>query len=199
MRASAPEPGMPDPTAALTSLIRCAAALDYAHLDGQTAVSATAVVADVLAAAALGLREPELATLADAWAEPPGEASAARPIGGEARCLAPVRAAFLHGCAAVAHELDESLPGGGHPGAHLVPAALAVARSRHRSGPELLAAVVAGYEVSGQLFRACRPVFPAHPHGLFGALGAAVAVAMLDGLDPVECAAIVAAAPILPP
>jgi 2-methylcitrate dehydratase PrpD len=198
MRVELPAIRVPDATASLRSLVEQSAALEYAQIDEDTVASAAAVIADVLAAADLGMREPELSNLAGASPHPAKGTAGALLVTGQGRRFTPERAAFLHGCAAVAHELDESLPGGGHPGAHVVPAALAVAQSRHRSGSELLAAVVAGYEVSGQLFRAFRPVYPAHPHGLFGSLGAAVAVAMLDRADPVECVAIVAAAPVLP-
>src|SRR5439155_23976274 len=104
---------------------------------------------------------------------------------------------IVHGCAAVADELDESLRGGGHPGAHVVPAAVAVAQAERRSAAELIEAIVAGYEVAGQLFRTYRPVFPAHPHGFYGSIGAAVACAKLAGVPARACAGVVAAAPIL--
>jgi 2-methylcitrate dehydratase PrpD len=73
-----------------------------------------------------------------------------------------------------------------HPGAAVVPAALAVAEARQRSGRDLLAAVVAGYEVA---IRA-GGILNAHPReriygsGAAGAYGAAAAAARLLGLDP---------------
>jgi 2-methylcitrate dehydratase PrpD len=183
---------MADPTTALNALIDSASGLLYSALDESVRDSAVAVIADVLAAARLGLEEAPLRRLQATFG------ASDRSPG-----LSPHDAAFLYGCAAVVHELDESLAGGGHPGAHVVPAAVAVAHAGAAdgpgpSGPDLVRAVVAGYEVSARLFRAYRPEYPAHPHGLFGAVGAAVAVAMLTGESPVNCAALVASAPLLP-
>jgi len=63
-------------------------------------------------------------------------------------------AAFANGCAANAVDVDDcGIYTWGHPGAALLPAALAVAEAEHRSGAELLTALVVGYEVA---FRAAR-------------------------------------------
>ncbi|MDW5596397.1 MmgE/PrpD family protein, partial [Conexibacter stalactiti] len=106
-------------------------------------------------------------------------------------------AAFLNGTAAVALELDESLPTGGHPAAHVVPAALAVAQERDCDGARLAAAVVLGYEVAARLYRAHRFTYPAHPHGALGAIGAAVAVALLRESDPRAAARAAATLPLV--
>jgi 2-methylcitrate dehydratase PrpD len=81
---------------------------------------------------------------------------------------------------------------------HVVPAALAAAQSRHATGTELLRAVLAGYEVTARLFQAVRLTYPVHPHGHFGAVGAAVAVALLTDGDPVQAARIAGTTPLLP-
>ena len=58
---------------------------------------------------------------------------------------APPMAAFLHGLAGTALELDEgNYPAGGHPGIHAVAAALAEAEAQGAGGAQLLDAVVAG-------------------------------------------------------
>jgi 2-methylcitrate dehydratase PrpD len=74
-------------------------------------------------------------------------------------------AAFANGCAANAVDIDDcGIYTWGHPGAALLPAALAVAEAEHRSGTELLTALVVGYEVA---FRAARCFH--HHHGIYRA------------------------------
>lgn len=80
---------------------------------------------------------------------------------------------------------------------HVVPAALAVAQARHRSGRELLDAVLVGYEATARLFEAFRNALPgARPRHL-GAVGAALVVARLDGEDPLAVASIAAGTRLL--
>ena len=95
-------------------------------------------------------------------------------------------------------ELDEGFRPTGHPSVHVLPAALATAQALHSSGREFLAAVLGGYEVTARLFEAYELTYPLHPHGHFGAVGAAVAVARLRGVDPGEPAAVAATLPLLP-
>lgn len=107
-------------------------------------------------------------------------------------------AAFLNATAGTFLELDEGMRPTGHPGMHVVPAALAVAERGHRSGSELLRAVIVGYEVTARLFLGFRLRYPVHPHGHFGAVGAAVAAALLDAVDPVAAAHAAGTTPVLP-
>jgi 2-methylcitrate dehydratase PrpD len=107
-------------------------------------------------------------------------------------------AAFLNATAGTFLELDEGMRPTGHPGMHVVPAALAVAERGHRSGLELLRAVIVGYEVTARLFLAFRLRYPVHPHGHFGGVGAAVATALLDDVDPVAAAHAAGTTPLLP-
>ena len=105
--------------------------------------------------------------------------------------LAPVpaaAAALANGTLAHALELDSlRKPGAGvHPGAVLVPAALAVAQERGLGGEALLAAIVAGCEVMFRIGKATRHSAEArgfHAPGLTGPFGAAVAAGHLLGLD----------------
>ena len=97
-------------------------------------------------------------------------------------------AAFLNGVTAEAIEAQDGLRfGGNHPGAAVIPAALAVAEERHCSGGAVIEAVVAGYEAAN---RAAAAVHPWHtlggflPTGTCGTFGAAVAAAKLMGQDP---------------
>ena len=127
------------------------------------------------------------------------------PSGGAAQLLVPglprtdpTTAAFVNATAGTFLELDEGFRPTGHPSVHVLPAALAAAQALHASGREFLAAVLGGYEVTARLFEAYELTYPLHPHGHFGAVGAAVAVARLRGVDPAEPAAIAATLPLLP-
>ncbi len=127
----------------------------------------------------------------------PALLSAARALGlsagssvvfGDSARYTPAGAAMLNG--ALAHSLDfddthaaSSL----HPGAPVIPAALAAAEMTGASGATVLAAIVAGYEVTNRLGLA----LPAgahyqrgfHPTATCGAFGAAAAAARIFGLD----------------
>ena len=95
-------------------------------------------------------------------------------------------AAFANGVLLHARAQDDThVPSQCHPGATIIPAALAVAERQSSSPRELIAAVVAGYEVTaavGELLAgdAIERGFRASP--IFGTLGAAAASAAL--LDP---------------
>jgi 2-methylcitrate dehydratase PrpD len=89
-------------------------------------------------------------------------------------------AALLNGTAGTWLELDEgNLFAKGHPGIQVVPAALAVAQEMGASGADLLLAVTLGYEVSARISRAANVRLAVHPHGTYGVIGAAIAVAKL--------------------
>jgi 2-methylcitrate dehydratase PrpD len=97
-------------------------------------------------------------------------------------------AALANGVLAHASELDSlRQPGAGvHPGAVLVPAALAAAQEVGAGGPELLAAIVAGAEVLCRIGKATRHSAETrgfHAPGLTGPFGATIAAGRLYGLD----------------
>lgn len=137
----------------------------------------------------------------------PGAGTGTRPSAGAgplARFLvagygwgAPDRVAYVNATVTCALELDEGTRPTGHPAAHVLPAALAAAEVVDASWPELLTAFVAGYEVAAGLFDALRLRPPTHPHGHLGAAGAAVAVALLTGEDPLAMARAAATIPLL--
>ncbi|MBB4286287.1 MmgE/PrpD family protein [Roseospira goensis] len=163
-----PERLAPPEGSDLTALAAFASAL----FDGETAVpdavrdQARAVITDTVAAVLAGRTLPEVAALRDRL--------------GADGALAPV---LVDGTAGVALELDEGCaPSRGHPGVHVVPAALRAAARRGSSGEAVLRAVIAGYEVAARLGHATtfRPLV--HPHGTWGVCGAAAAVGLLSGL-----------------
>jgi 2-methylcitrate dehydratase PrpD len=117
-----------------------------------------------------------------------GLAAGTCTVFGQASRWTPAGAALLNG--ALAHSLDfddthaaSSL----HPGAPVIPAVLAAAEIAGASGADVLAAIVAGYEVTNRLGLA----LPAgahyargfHPTATCGAFGAAAAAARVFGLD----------------
>jgi 2-methylcitrate dehydratase PrpD len=123
------------------------------------------------------------------------------PPAGPARLLgagryAPVEpATLLTGIAACVLELDEgNKHARGHPAAHVLPVALAVGAAVDASGEAVLTAFLAGHEVAARFGRATRLNPGVHPHGHYGATGAAAAAARLLGLDAGGIAAAIDAA-----
>ncbi len=76
--------------------------------------------------------------------------------------------------------------GSAHPGVIIVPAVQALGEKLGCTGREIIAAMVAGYEVQGRLGKALfKPAFQRHfhPQGLLGVFSAAAAAGKLLGLD----------------
>ena len=95
-------------------------------------------------------------------------------------------AAFANGVAIAVNNQCDSYHMLTHPGVLVVPAGLATAEGEGRGGRELLAALVAGYEVQCRCARDFIPSTPAHgfrASPVYGILGAAATTAKLLGLD----------------
>jgi 2-methylcitrate dehydratase PrpD len=109
------------------------------------------------------------------------------PVPGRARRADLLDAAFLGGTAAHGIELDDGYRDGSvHCGCVVVPAALAIACEQGACGTALLEAIVAGYEPTIALARACAPDLRQrgfHPTCAVGPFGAAMAVGRLRGLS----------------
>jgi 2-methylcitrate dehydratase PrpD len=154
----------------------------YATLPPLVVVGARRVVLDTLGAMLAGSRLPENARLAGLVAERSGPRTAT--LIGQAERAEPMLAALSNATAGVALEVDEGNRwGGGHPSIHVLPGLLAVAEETGADGPRLLAALVAGYEVSSRMGGATVPRFNVHTHGTWGTIGTAVAVARLFEFD----------------
>lgn len=184
----------------MRGLIEDARSLRLEEVPGTTLEHARRVVADTVGVMLGGGRRPEIEALVD-MDDPLFPA----PSGGDARVLVPklpgadpTAAAFVNATAGTFLELDEGYRPTGHPAMHVLPAALAASQALHAPGREFLAAVLGGYEVTARLFEAYRLTHPLHPHGHFGAVGAAVAVARLRGVKAEEPAAIASTLPLLP-
>jgi 2-methylcitrate dehydratase PrpD len=107
-------------------------------------------------------------------------------------------AAFLNGTAGTWHDLDEgNLHTKGHPGIQILPAAFAEAETKNNSGAELLLSLIAGYEVGCRVYGATAARLAVHPHGTFGPLAAAVALAKLRHLATDRMAQAIAVAATL--
>jgi 2-methylcitrate dehydratase PrpD len=142
---------------------------------------AALILADTVGVVMAGSREPEARRLHAGADRAPGPAT----VLGEG--FKPVEAWWAivsNGLAGTMLELDEGNRfARGHPGIHVLPAALAEAERLGRSGAALLTALVVGYDVAARLGGAA-PVRPTmHMHGVHGAVGAAAAVARLRELD----------------
>jgi 2-methylcitrate dehydratase PrpD len=106
---------------------------------------------------------------------------------GHARTLSAAGAALVNGTAAHGEDFDDTFEGGPvHAGAVIVPAVLAAAERHGASGADALAGMAAGIEVMCRLgLVAPKMVHKAgfHPTAVFGAMGAAAAVARALRLD----------------
>ena len=132
----------------------------------------------------------------------PALLSAARALGfaagnsgvfGDAARYTPAGAAFINGVLAHSLDFDDTHAAGSlHPGAPVIPAALAAGEMIGASGADVLAAIVAGYEVTCRIALA----LPAgehyhrgyHPTATCGVFGAAAAAGRVFGLSGDEIA-----------
>jgi 2-methylcitrate dehydratase PrpD len=106
---------------------------------------------------------------------------------GRKEMIAAPAAALCNGTATHGFELDDLLDEAiVHPGAIVIPAALAAAESANASGARLLTGIVAGYEILNRVGLAVG-VEPAHrgfhKTTLIGPIGAAVAAGVIMGLE----------------
>ncbi len=117
-----------------------------------------------------------------------GMATGNSGVFGDAARYSPAGAAFLNGALAHSLDFDDTHAAGSlHPGAPVIPAALAAGEMVGASGADVLAAIIAGYEVTCRVALA----LPAgehydrgfHPTATCGAFGAAAAAARAFGLD----------------
>src|SRR5712691_43297 len=154
----------------------------HASLPAPVIAAARLVLLDTLGAMLAGSRLPENARLARLVAERSGPRTAV--LIGHAGRAEPMLAALSNATAGVSLEVDEGNRwGGGHPAIHVLPGLLAVAEEAGVDGPRLLAALVAGYDVSSRIGGATVPRFNVHTHGTWGTIGTAAAVAKVLDAD----------------
>lgn len=140
------------------------------------------IIADTLAVIAAGMQQTEMRAFAARHL-----AKAAPGVAwviGTGKRTNPLDAALLNAAAGVWLELDEGhFYTNGHPGIHVIPAALAHAQEHALSGRELLLAVILGYEICGRIGGAYKMRVVVQTHGTFGVIGSTVAVGRLTGLS----------------
>ncbi|MDE2576584.1 MAG: MmgE/PrpD family protein [Rhodospirillales bacterium] len=122
-----------------------------------------------------------------------GMAAGNSGVFGDAARYTPAGAAFLNGALAHSLDFDDTHAAGSlHPGAPVIPAALAAGEMSGASGADVLAGIIAGYEMTCRVALA----LPAgehynrgfHPTATCGAFGAAAAAARVFGLGAQDVA-----------
>src|SRR5712671_937850 len=176
---------MPQETVRLAEF---AAALRYEDLPASVVQQAKDCIIDTVAAGICGSALPWSRIIID-YAERTGPGGKCRILGRGGPAVQAPAAALANGALAHAFELDSlTRPGAGaHPGATVLPPALAIAQQGGGvSGKALIAAFVAGNEVMIRIGRATGHTNEArgfHAPGTTGPFGAAVACGHLLGLD----------------
>lgn len=172
----------PDTPGWLSRLAQFCAGLRYENLPEPVIDRTLQVIGDCIAVIAAGAQEPETIALVHRMAG--GIDKSGSAIIGAGRRVAPGLAAFLNGTAGTMLELDEGNQFcRGHPGIHVVPAVLAAARRSKASGRDIVTALALGYEIGARIGIASKLRITMHPHGTWGTVGAAVAVAWLERRD----------------
>lgn len=137
------------------------------------------ILADTVGAIVGGAAEAEVSALTERLV---AQSSGPAQIIGRAVTASPQTAALLNGTAGTTLEMDEGNQFcKGHPGIHVIPAVLASAAGREVSGNALITAITVGYEVAARVGIATDLRPSMHPHGTWGAIGAAAAVLRLRG------------------
>lgn len=173
-------------TTASRTLAAFAAGLRLPAIPALDRERARQCVTDAVGVSLLGSRLP-WGTMVAHYARHYGANGTSRLIGAPERVSAPL-AALCNGVYAHGFELDSlRKPGAGvHPGAALVPVALALGEEAGADGATVLAAVVAGCEVMFRIGAASKhssEKLGFHAPGLTGPFGAAVTAARVLGLD----------------
>jgi 2-methylcitrate dehydratase PrpD len=154
----------------------------FADLPEDVIARTRLVLLDCVGAIIAGSSEPEVAAATKRLAR----VARARKGG------SPLVDAFVGGTAGTMLEIDEGNQyARGHPGIHVVPAVLATARLRKVSGCDAILAIALGYEIGARIGIASKLKVTMHPHGTWGTVGAAVAVAKLGKASAADIASVI--------
>ena len=169
-------------------LARYAAGLRYQDIPAEIVGRAKECIADTVAAIICGAALP-WSRIVIGYARRTGPGGKCHILGSGGPAVQAPAAALANGALAHAFELDSlTRPGAGvHPGATLLPPALAIAQQQGLGGRALIAAFVAGCEVMVRIGRATGHTNEQrgfHAPGNTGPFGGAVAGGHLLGLDP---------------
>ncbi len=168
-------------------LAEYAAGLRYDDLPAAVVQRAKDCITDTVAVIVQGSTLP-WSRIVSTYAQRIGAGGHSRILGIDGPAVQAPAAALANGTLAHAFESDNlTRPGAGvHPGATLVPSALAVAQERGSSGRALMTAIVAGFEVMYRIGHATKHSNERrgfHAPGTTGPFGAAVAAGVLLGCD----------------
>ena len=106
---------------------------------------------------------------------------------GRTEAFDPLNAALINGIAGSTLEYEEGNSRAmGHPAIQIVPAVVTASESLGRSGADLLAGLIGGYEVACRVSRAASIRRGLHPTGTWGVIGSALAVGILHRREPEE-------------
>lgn len=170
--------------AALRELARFAAEVELRTLPAEIEEKAKACLLYAMAVGIAGLRMPQARQATAAVAD--RSVGKATRFFDDQKCDA-ADAAFANGTLFHARVQDDAHPAG-HVGVVVTPAALAVAEAADASGPDLLAAIVAGYEIALRIGRdhaadlSARGFRTTPAYGVFGAAACAGRLLGLDGV-----------------
>lgn len=185
MQAAAQQKESPAHTDYLDALAKFACETQYADIPPHVIEHAKLIIADTIPVIGAGMKQKEMQALIGRHL-PRASPGKAWVIGAGKRTNA-LDAAMLNAIAGVFLELDEGhFHTNGHPGIHVLPAAIAYAQENGISGRDLLAAIVLGYEVCGRIGGAYKMRVIVQTHGTFGVIGSTVAVGKLAGLSQSE-------------
>jgi 2-methylcitrate dehydratase PrpD len=171
------------PTPALAAFV---AAIQHRHIPAQTSETAKRLLLDGIGCLLVGaLGDPgRIAWRAISRLES-GHGPSTAIISG--RKISPRDAAFVNGITLYSVGVNDiHKPSYSHPGGCIVPVLLAAGEWKDSPGADILAAMVAGYEIMGRLGRATIPGHwdrGFHPTGTFGPFGAAAAAGRLLELN----------------
>lgn len=167
------------------------AALRSGDLPDRTKEVARCALLDTVGCGVYGFNTP-WAKMLLSWARAGGRNGECTAWGEARPSLRAADAALVNGTASHAFELDDYHNAKLHPGAVVVPAALAMAEKLGATGERLLTAIAAGYEVMIRSSLALNPSATRlrgwHLTGVCGPFGAAAACASLLGLNEEQTA-----------
>ena len=167
------------PRSFLPSISSFIARTAFAEIPPEAKERAVQVILDSVGAIVGGMAEPDMQQLIS-MKQPSGVA----PVLGTGHICDGPTAAFLNGMAGTVLEMDEgSQFARGHPGMHVFPALLAASADHPCSGHDFIRAFVIGYDVAARAGIGTKLRMSMHPHGTWGTLGAAAAIAALHRLD----------------
>ncbi len=174
---------------ATQQLARWVAGLTYKDLPTRSKEVVRLAILDTVGCGTYGFQTPWTQALLK-WAQAGGATGGkgkARVWNDAQTTLRAADAALVNGTAAHAFELDDYHNAKVHPGAVVIPAALALAEAHEVSGERLVTAIAAGYEVMIRSSLALEPSAARlrgwHLTGVCGPFGAAAACAVVMGLD----------------